>query len=407
MWAFLDWLDGHGHGHGHGHAHRLAPPTPRWPAELEGDARAGGLELQITLLASALTSGRHAVTANPYPPMYEGMCTFVDKFAAERRDPDGRDYDALRNALAALPPAALAAQSADHPPGSSPRDRRVAELVEWLGKVCEVRAVPVAELYRRKGSVGADDGDGDAGRSPTHQFAVNASSQHSGAGGTQQQRWAEQVNRHGTALAYRGAALEDFHSILSSSSSSSSSSRTGGSSHAGEPGSGGSATDGSGGGSSRLWSCPERARTDAPMQCGAARRWPAARYAESIACVAVYEVLRLAEGSADGRRQQQDEDVALADPEQHGRLVGLLLYTSSTPTAADPVQQPLETDNSSPGSSGGGGGSGQPLDAEAASARGSARFLLYLALVFAVAMRDSDWAASLTGWHSYSSPVAE
>ena len=105
----------------------------------------------------------------------------------------------------------------------------------------------------------------------------------------------------------------------------------------------------------------------------------------------------------------EDERVALADPEQHGRLVGLLLYTSSTPspTAADLVQQPLETDNSSPGSSGGGGGSGQPLDAEAASARSSARFLLYLALVFAVAMRDSDWAASLGGWLSYSSLVAE
>ena len=349
MEAFWDWLDGHDHGD-HGQTEEL--PTARdWPASaLAEDPRAGGLELQVTLLAAALTSGRHKQTATPCPPEFEERITFVDMFSKDRDEDDGRDYDSLRNALASLPPAALAHEA---PPAEASvayrRSQKVARwsgLVEWLDGTVEVRATPVEKQSRAKSPL----------RSPTHQFAVRQRS------AAEASRWAGLERQgHKACKCYFGAAVEEFHAILS-------------------------------GGFSKntqvsLCDTLDLAREDAPAQCNAARRWGPARYEQSISCVAICEKLltpiefealasRTVEADAAGSPRERRPT-----PAERVRVIGLLLYSS-----AEGVDQTDENGEMHITLD------GEQVELVPVGAGGSAaRMWIYMAIVLAVAVRNSSW----------------
>jgi hypothetical protein len=350
MEAFFDWLDGHGHGHGHDHTDPL--PTARdWPPALAEDRRAAGLELQVTLLAAALTSGRHKQTAVPCPPEFEERVTFVDTFSKDRDADDGRDYDALRNALASMPPGALAHEAC--PTGASVtyrRSQKVARwsgLVEWLDGVVEVRSSPVEKQSRAKSPL----------RPPTHQFAVR---QHSAV---KDERWTRlEQQGHIPCKCYLGAAVEEFHSIL-----------CGGFSGRGEVG---------------LCVTLDQARECAPALCAPARRWAAARYERSVSCVAICEKLltpdefkELAEtnGSSQTRRR-------LMLTAERVRVIGMLLYSSAEDGDAmdDNDSMHITLD-------------GDQVELVPVGAAGSAaRMWVYMLIVAAAALWNSSWLEGST-----------
>ena len=352
--AFWDWTDGgHSHGHGHGHAEEL--PTARdWPAALADDPRAAGLELQATLLAAALTSGRHKQTATPCPPEFEERITFVDMFSKDRDEDDGRDYDTLRNALASLPPIALAheAPPAEQAKVAHRRSHEVARwsgLVEWLDAIVEVRSTPVERQSRAKSPL----------HPPTHQFAVR---QRSAAEG---ERWAGLERQgHTTCKCYFGAAVEEFHSILS-----------GGFSETSEV---------------SLCDTLDMAREDAPAQSVAARRWGPARYEQSISCVAICEKLLTPDEFEGLAKDNGSPRARRPTPAKRVRVIGLLLFSSAEAGDATGDDGSLHITL----------GGDQVELIPVGEAGSAARMWIYMIIIAAVALRNStclEWSPNNHG----------
>jgi hypothetical protein len=161
----------------------------------DGDARAGGLELQLALLHSSLTGGRYASLTEPFPEAFEAAPDDPSGAAGTER----RDFDALRSTVASLPPAAAVLEQ------RSQLTAQQRQVVDWLDGLAELRPVGLEAAHTAQPGASPVAGTNAA----SHQFSVRDQ-----RSAPRRERWGALAQEHGVERVYHGSAVENFHSIL-------------------------------------------------------------------------------------------------------------------------------------------------------------------------------------------------
>ena len=297
---------------------------PRRRSDPRDDELDRCLELQLTLLSSALHGDRPARLVDPFPPAF--------------LDDDGEpDHAALKACIAALPPLAALTEPRD----ASLISAEGTKLREWRDGL-PYRALPLP-IQTHAGAVGARQL---RERPPSHQFAIRVELRRLPPGDpkataslARSTRWERLMREHGTAKdaqgltvrLYHGSAMENFHSILQhglKNCSGTLDERTG-------------AAFGSG---IYLSDSLPLAQAFAPVQSGAGRTWQHASYGQSLSCVAECEVALhpgvRRPGAPPGNGDPVPNKYWVVENEEHIILRSLLLYGSAAPTEAWAVRTP-------------------------------------------------------------------